>query len=73
VEQKTTATIDYKKLLIAAKDGLDIYKHFLPELKMAEVNRCENILNPFYQDTNPSLSIYKGQTIWRHKGFAYKF
>lgn len=67
MEQTTTATIDYKKLLIAAKDGLDIYKHFLPELKMAEANRCENILNPFYQDTNPSLSIYKGQTIWRHK------
>lgn len=38
--------------------GLDFYKFVIKDLEMKEEGKCELTLNPFYNDTKPSLSIY---------------
>jgi hypothetical protein len=62
-KQKT----DKQYFLDNSEDGFDFYEYILGDLKMAEQGRCENVLNPFYADKNPSLSIYFSYEMWYFK------
>jgi hypothetical protein len=51
--------IEKKLLLEAISGGIDFYKFVIPELTEATPERMENVRNPFYEDKNPSVSIYR--------------
>lgn len=51
--------IEKKLLLEATKGGLTFYEFVLGELIPEGTDRMKNVLNPFYEDTRPSLSIYR--------------
>jgi len=51
--------IEKKLLLEATKGGLTFYEFFFGELIPEGADRMKNVLNPFYEDTRPSLSIYR--------------
>lgn len=59
-------------ILQESNGGINFFFHVLGELDMVSDNRCENILNPFYEDTNPSLSIYlmDDDDRWRFKDYG---
>lgn len=46
-------------ILLETNGGLDFFTFVLGELELETENRCKNVLNPFYSDSNPGLSIYK--------------
>ena len=52
--------IDKFMLLQATNGGLDFYQFVFHHKLMpsATENKMENVLNPFYEDTKPSFSIY---------------
>jgi archaellum biogenesis ATPase FlaH len=69
------ATNNYKltknTILAATKDGFLFYKQIIPNLKLNSNNRsCRAVLNPFYNDTKPSLSIYYWYGEWRFKDYG---
>ena len=53
---KQSFNIDKMLLLEATDGGKDFFLFVLPDLKMRDSNSFENTFNPFYHDTNPSLS-----------------
>jgi len=64
---KLTTTI----ILAASNDGFSFYKSIIPDLKINNNNiSCKAVLNPFYSDTKPSLSIYYWGAQWRFKDFG---
>ena len=46
--------LDKNKVLSCTRDGLDIFKHYLP----GEWRVGRNFKNPFYDDTKASCNIY---------------
>jgi len=56
-------------LLARTENGLRFYTFVLPDLKIRG-NRCENIRNPFYEDKNASLSIFRKDGTWMFKDFG---
>lgn len=61
-----------KHILSETNGGLDFFIHVLGELEFETDNRCKNVLNPFYSDSKPSLSIYKPNNSdrWLFKDFG---
>lgn len=59
-------------ILKESNNGLDFYFLVLGELEMVTANRCENTLNPFYEDSNPSFSVYliDDDDRWRFKDYG---
>jgi hypothetical protein len=60
--------LDKNKVLNCTRDGLDIFKHYLP----CEWRVGRNFKNPFYQDTKASCNIYFDRRIgmYRMKDFG---
>src|SRR4051812_24974889 len=59
--------VDKQHFLEKTNRGFDFYKLAIPDLEMINDSRCENVRNPFYNDTKPSLSIFCFNDIWRSK------
>ncbi len=61
-----------QKILQESDGGIKFFFHVLGELDMVSDNRCENTLNPFYDDTKPSLSVYliENDDRWRFKDYG---
>ncbi|MBD1383740.1 AAA family ATPase [Mucilaginibacter rigui] len=58
-------------ILDATKGGFLFYKSIIPNLMVKENNvSCKSVRNPFYNDSNPSLSIYYWNGQWRFKDFG---
>ncbi|SMO72349.1 AAA family ATPase [Solitalea koreensis] len=49
--------------------GIAFYKMVIPELRV-KGSQCELTRNPFYDDSNPSLSIYLKNDEWRFNDFG---
>ncbi len=48
-----------KELFLSSiNDGFDFYSFLIPDLEKTDDSNCKPVLNPFYEDTKPSLSIY---------------
>ena len=45
-------------ILLKSDNGLDFFRYVMPELEMETEETFKKVLNPFYKDTNPSLSVY---------------
>lgn len=59
-----------KQLLKKSENGLLIFKYFIPELQLRG-DKCKNVHSPLYNDSNPSLSIFRGEDgIWCFKDFG---
>lgn len=59
-----------KQLLKKSENGLLIFKYFIPELQLRG-DKCKNVHSPLYKDSNPSLSIFRGEDgIWYFKDFG---
>lgn len=68
---QTKAFIDLHKLMQQTNFGRDIYEMILPDLQREDSEHYKKALNPFYGDTNPALSVYKGDKgYWRHLDFG---
>lgn len=58
-------------VLGATKDGFLFFKHFILNLTLRDNNKgCKPVRNPFYNDTNPSVSIYYWNDRWWFKDFG---
>lgn len=58
------------QLLKKSENGLLIFKYFIPELQLRG-DKCKNVHSPLYNDSNPSLSIFRGDDgIWCFKDFG---
>ena len=55
-------TIEY--ILQMTNGGLDYYKLCIPRLSITKGEKSQNVLNPFYNDSNPSLNIYRYNDRW---------
>jgi len=53
-------------ILYQTNNGLDVYRMIIPDLQV-QGQRCKNTKNPFYNDSNPSLSIYYKEGQWLFK------
>jgi len=63
--------ISKNDILNATKRGFLFYKYIIPHLKLKDNNiSCKSVLNPFYHDTKPSLSIYFWNGQWWFKDFG---
>lgn len=51
-------SINKEKFLELIDSGLQFYEFVIPDLKQVDDQKCENTYNPFYDDRNPSLSVY---------------
>jgi 5S rRNA maturation endonuclease (ribonuclease M5) len=60
---------DKQHFLDNSNDGFDFLEHVCGDLKMRDQNNCENILNPFYDDTNPGFHIRKCK-VWGFKDYG---
>ena len=58
-----------EEILDRTSGGLDFYKFVIPSLQV-NGSRCRNVLNPFYEDTKPSLSIFERDGQWFFKDFG---
>ena len=60
--------LDKNKVLSSTRDGLDIFKHYLP----GDWRVGRNFKNPFYEDTKPSCNIYfdRRSGMYRMKDFG---
>ena len=60
--------LDKNKVLSCTRDGLDIFKHYLP----GEWRVGRNFKNPFYDDTKASCNIYfdRRSGMYRMKDFG---
>ena len=60
--------LDKNKVLSCTRDGLDIFKHYLP----GDWRVGRNFKNPFYEDTKPSCNIYfdRRSGMYRMKDFG---
>jgi len=59
-------------LLARTNNGFDFYHYVIPVLEELDDTRCKNILNPFYDDENAGLSIYKNTKTgrWMFKDYG---
>lgn len=65
------ARIDKQHFLENSNYGLDFYEFVLGDLKMVDSGRCENVCNPFYDDSKPSFSIFlKNEEMWKYKDYG---
>jgi len=64
--------INRKNLILeATKSGFLFFKHIIPELTISSNGTsCKSVRNPFYNDKNPSLSIYFWNDRWWFKDFG---
>jgi hypothetical protein len=53
-------------ILEITRGGIMFYQNCIKDLKV-EGNKCRNVLNPFYKDSKPSLSIYFNDEQWYFK------
>jgi len=53
-------------ILSLTGNGLDFFKFVIPELSQRG-NKCKNVKNPFYKDTNASMSIFNNSGKWFFK------
>ncbi len=68
---QTKVIIDMRKLMPYTNNGRDIYKMILPDLQREDDTRFKKMLNPFYSDTQPGLSVFKGSKgYWRHHDYG---
>ena len=58
--------LDKQYFLEQSNSGLEFYQWVIEDLKMVDDYRCENVTSPFYDDTNPSFSIYLKDDVWRY-------
>lgn len=56
---------DKQYLLDFSDNGYNFYEFVLEDLRLVEQGRCENVLNPFYGDKKPGLSIFLKGEMWR--------
>lgn len=56
-------------ILKQTNGGLDFYQHVIGHLTVVG-DRCKNVHNPFYNDNNPSLSIYCKKGRWYYKDYG---
>jgi hypothetical protein len=61
------SSVNKQHFLDNSEGGFLFYKTILPDLKEKDSVSFENVLNPFYDDTNPGLSIYERDDKWLFK------
>ncbi|GEM_PF-388873 len=61
--------ISKENILLLSDNGLDFFKFAIPELKQ-QGNKCQNVKNPFYDDSKAGLSIFLIQEQWMFKDFG---
>src|SRR5690554_1186484 len=58
--------ITKEQILEITKGGILFFKYVIPNLKV-QGEKCKNVLNPFYPDSKPSLSVYFIDEQWYFK------
>lgn len=61
----TQQIFDKEEFLENSNSGLDFYEFVIGDLRKVDSDRCENVLNPFYDDGKPSFSVYYRNEMWR--------
>ena len=46
-------------ILSGTNSGFEFFKFVIPNLEKVEVDRCKNVKNPFYHDSNASFSVFR--------------
>jgi len=64
-------SISKEEILEMSHGGLDFYRLVIPDLQVIG-DRCKNTYNPFYEDKNPSLSIFLKDGKWYHKDHGHQ-
>lgn len=62
--------LNVENILDDTEGGIFFFTHALPTLRYTGGRKCRNVHNPFYDDSNPSLSIYKHKEKWYYKDFG---
>lgn len=58
--------VNKANILSLTNNGFDFFKFVIPEL-IRNGNKCKNVKNPFYEDTNASVSIFFKSGKWFFK------
>lgn len=61
--------LDKQDILDKTNNGLDFFKFVIPELSI-NGNKCNNVKNPFYEDTKAGLSIFNKNGQWFFNDFG---